>query len=45
MDKHRVPEPVQRKFLGENARRLYGIEPVFVVKERIADHQPAILEW
>jgi predicted TIM-barrel fold metal-dependent hydrolase len=45
MEKHRVPESVQRKFLGENARRLYGIDPVLVVKERIADHKPAILAW
>src|SRR5919201_3622912 len=40
MAKHHVPETVQKKLLGENARRLYGIDPVFVVKERIADHRP-----
>jgi uncharacterized protein len=45
MARHGVPEPVQRKLLGENARRLYGIEPVLVVKERIADYRPEILAW
>src|SRR5438445_760232 len=45
MAKFAVPEPVQRKLLGENARRLYGIEPVLVVKERIEDFRPEILAW
>ena len=45
MARHGVPAPVQRKLLGENARRLYGIEPVLVVKERIADYRPEILAW
>jgi hypothetical protein len=45
MAKHNVPAAVQQKLLGENARRLYSIEPVMVVKERVADHQPAILPW
>jgi hypothetical protein len=36
---------VQQKLLGGNARRLYGIDPVLVVKERVADHQPEILAW
>src|SRR3989442_454981 len=45
MAKFGVPEPVQRKLLGENARRLYGIEPVLVVKERIEDFRPEILAW
>jgi predicted TIM-barrel fold metal-dependent hydrolase len=45
MAKFGVPEPVQRKLLGENARRLYGIEPVLVVKERIDDFRPEILAW
>jgi len=31
--------------LGENARRLYGIDPVLVVTERAKDHRPAILPW
>src|SRR2546430_1202830 len=45
MAKFGVPEPVQKKLLGENARRLYGIEPVLVVKERIDDFRPEILAW
>jgi predicted TIM-barrel fold metal-dependent hydrolase len=45
MAKHQVPETVQKKLLGENARRLYGIDPVFVVKERIGDYTPEILAW
>src|SRR4029453_13931206 len=35
----------QRKLLGENARRVYGIEPVMTVKERIDQYEPAILPW
>ena len=45
MAKLGVPEAVQKKLLGENARRLYGIDPVLVVKERIEDFQPEILPW
>jgi hypothetical protein len=45
MTKYGVPEPAQKKLLGDNARRLYGIEPVLVVKERIADFRPEILAW
>ena len=45
MAKHNVPEATQRRLLGENARRLYGIDPVLVVKERLKDHRPAILPW
>ena len=40
-----VPAEVQRKLLGENARKLYGIEPLMVVKERIEHYEPAILAW
>jgi len=40
-----VPEAAQRKMLGENARRLYGIEPLLAVKERIEPYEPAILPW
>ena len=40
-----VPAEVQQKLLGENARRLYGIEPLMVVKERIEHYEPAILAW
>jgi hypothetical protein len=42
---HQVPEATQRRLLGENARRLYGIDPVLVVTERLRDHRPAILPW
>jgi len=45
MAKHNVPEATQRRLLGENARRLYGIDPVLVVTERAKDHRPAILPW
>jgi hypothetical protein len=34
-----------RKLMGENARRLYDIEPVMVIKERIEKYEPAILPW
>ncbi len=40
-----VPAKAQRKLMGENARRLYGIEPVMTVKERIEKYEPAILPW
>ena len=42
---HKVPVAVQRKLLGENARRLYGIEPVMVVTERVEQYEPAKLPW
>ena len=45
MAKYEVPQSVRRDMLGDSARRLYGIEPVFTVKERIAEYQPAILPW
>jgi hypothetical protein len=45
MAEHKVPAAAQKKLLGENARRLYGIEPVMRVKERIDDYEPAILAW
>ncbi|MGH7264539.1 MAG: hypothetical protein ACREMB_06730 [Candidatus Rokuibacteriota bacterium] len=45
MERHTVPADVQRKHLGENARRLYGIDPVLVVRERIEPHEPATLPW
>ena len=41
----KVPEAVQKKLLGENARRLYGIEPAMRITERIHDYEPAILPW
>jgi predicted TIM-barrel fold metal-dependent hydrolase len=40
-----VPVKAQQKLLGDNARRLYGIEPLMVVGERIATYEPAILPW
>jgi len=40
-----VPAEAQRKLMGENARRLYGIEPVLTIKERIENYKPAILPW
>jgi hypothetical protein len=45
MAKLDVPLGAQRKLLGENARRLYGIEPLMVVKERAEAYEPAILPW
>jgi predicted TIM-barrel fold metal-dependent hydrolase len=45
MARHRVPPAAQRKLLGDNARRLYGIDPLLVVTERVADHEPATLPW
>ena len=45
MNRHKVPVAVQRKLLGENARRLYGIEPLLVVTERIEQYEPARLPW
>jgi hypothetical protein len=45
MAKLNVPIAAQRKLLGENARRLYGIKPVIIVKERIEEYEPAILPW
>ncbi len=45
MARHKVPAAVQRKLLGENARRLYGIEPVMVVTERIEQYEPTRLPW
>ena len=45
MKRYEVPAEVQRDMLGESARRLYGIEPLLKVTERIEDYQPAILPW
>ena len=39
------PEVAQEKLLGGNARRLYGIEPVLRVTDRIEDYEPAKLPW
>ena len=45
MAEFNVPVEAQRKLLGDNARRLYGIEPLMIVKERIEKYEPAILPW
>jgi hypothetical protein len=45
MERHRVPAEVQEKFLGANARRLYGIEPILCVTSEIEAHEPAKLPW
>ena len=45
MNEFDVPQAVQRKMLGENARRLYGVEPVLKIKDRIENYKPAILAW
>ena len=45
MAEFKVPERAQKKMLGENACRLYGIEPMLVVKNRIESYQPPILPW
>ena len=45
MERYRVPPEVRNKLLGGNARRLYGIEPALVVKERVGEHEPAKLPW
>jgi predicted TIM-barrel fold metal-dependent hydrolase len=45
MQRHGVPSEVRTKLLGGNARRLYGIDPVLVVKERIDQYEPAKLPW
>jgi hypothetical protein len=45
MERHKVPSDVQAKLLGENARRLYGIDPLLVVNERFDAHEPAKLPW
>jgi len=45
MAEFKVPVAAQKKLMGENARTLYGIEPLLTVEERIADYAPAILPW
>ena len=45
MAEFNVPAKAQQKLMGENARRLYGIEPLMAVKERIEKYEPAILPW
>jgi predicted TIM-barrel fold metal-dependent hydrolase len=43
MAKYQVPESACHDMLGNNARRLYGIEPILKVTDRISEYQPAIL--
>jgi hypothetical protein len=45
MAEFNVPAAAQRKLMGENARRLYGIEPLLTVTERIEKYEHAILPW
>jgi len=40
MSKWKVPQNVQEKMLGGNARRLYGIEPELVVTRAPEDYKP-----
>ena len=48
-----VPQPVQEKLLGGNARRMYGIEPKLFVTDEVADiprpewfpHAVALEQW
>jgi predicted TIM-barrel fold metal-dependent hydrolase len=40
MNKWKVPQNVQEKMLGGNARRLYGIEPELVVTRAPEDYKP-----
>ena len=44
MTEFKVPSR-RSAMLGENARTLYGIEPLMTVEERIQDYAPAILPW
>jgi predicted TIM-barrel fold metal-dependent hydrolase len=43
MEKWDVPVAAQKKFLGENARRLYQIEPELCVTEAPAEYEPTKL--
>jgi len=40
MNKWKVPQNVQEKMLGGNARRLYGIEPELVITKAPQDYKP-----
>ena len=42
MQKWQVPEETQAKLMGENARRLYGIDPVMKVTEPPANFVPTL---
>jgi predicted TIM-barrel fold metal-dependent hydrolase len=43
MNKWNVPQPVQEKLLGGNARRLYGIEPQLIVTKAPDAYEPATM--
>jgi len=43
MNKWQVPQGVQEKMLGGNARRLYGIEPELVVTKAPENYKPQIM--
>ena len=43
MAKLDVPSDARRKLMGDNARRLYGIEPLLTIEERVEKYEPAIL--
>lgn len=45
MERNQVPKPVQEKLLGENARRLYDVEPLLVVTEPVKDYRPDKMPW
>ena len=45
MAKLDVPLKAQQKLMGDNARRLYGIEPLMTIAERIEKYTPPILPW
>lgn len=45
MSEYDVPVQVQPDMLGNNACRLYRIEPLLKVTDRIEDYAPAILPW
>ena len=40
MDKYNVPQSAREKMLGDNARRLYGIEPELVVTQAPDEYKP-----
>jgi predicted TIM-barrel fold metal-dependent hydrolase len=43
MNKWKVPQAVQEKMLGGNARRLYGIEPELVVTQAPDSYEPVTM--
>jgi predicted TIM-barrel fold metal-dependent hydrolase len=43
MNKWKVPQEVQEKMLGGNARRLYGIEPRLIVTQAPDEYEPVTM--